>query len=83
VQLIVRTFVGLNFRDQKILDKFSKRLKQLRGERKMSQEELAYSSGLSLSQIARIETAKSNPTLCTIVIIANTLKVNLRELVDF
>lgn len=49
----------------------------------MSQEDLAYNSGLSLSQIARIETARLNPTLCTIVIIANTLKVHPRELMDF
>jgi len=49
----------------------------------MSQEDLAYSSGLSLSQIARIETAKVNPTLCTLMVIANTLKVHPRELMDF
>jgi transcriptional regulator with XRE-family HTH domain len=73
----------LKFRDQKIITKFSKRLKQLRGQKGMSQEDLAYTSGLSLSQIARIETAKLNPTLCTIVIIANTLKVHPRELMDF
>lgn len=73
----------MNFRDQDILIRFSKRLKQLRGERKLSQEDLAYNSGLSLSQIARIETAKINPTLCTLIIIANTLKVHPRELMDF
>jgi len=73
----------LNFRDQKILNRFAKRLKQLRKEKKFSQEELAYSSGLSLSQIARIETALINPTICTITVIANTLKVHPRELMDF
>jgi len=73
----------LKFRDEDILNKFAKRLKQLRSEKKMTQEELAYSSGLSLSQVARIETSKLNPTLCTIVIIANTLKVHPRELIDF
>lgn len=73
----------MKFRDEDILNKFAKRLKQLRSEKKMTQEELAYSSGLSLSQVARIETSKLNPTLCTIVIIANTLKVHPRELIDF
>ncbi len=73
----------LKFRDEKILKRFSKRLKQLRYEKKLSQEDLAYSSGLSLSQIARIETSRLNPTLCTIIIIANTLKVHPRELMDF
>jgi transcriptional regulator with XRE-family HTH domain len=73
----------LNFRDDKIIKRFAKRLKELRQQKNMSQEELAYSSGLSLSQIARIETAKVNTTLCTMVVIANTLKVHPRELMDF
>lgn len=45
---------SLKFRDQKIIAKFSKRLKQIRGQKHMTQEDLAYNSGLSLSQIARI-----------------------------
>lgn len=49
----------------------------------MSQEDLAYTSGLSLSQIARIETARTNPTLCTLVVIAKTLKIHPSELMDF
>lgn len=48
-----------------------------------TQEELAYESGISLSQIARIETGKINPTLCTLITIANTLKIKAPELLDF
>jgi transcriptional regulator with XRE-family HTH domain len=73
----------LNFRSEKILIKFSKRLKELRNQKGITQEELAYTSGITLSQIARIETARINPTLCTIVEIANTLKIHPRELMDF
>jgi len=65
----------LNYRDERILKAFAKNLKKLRKEKGITQEELAYTSGLSLSQIGRIETAKINPTLCTIVLIADTLKV--------
>ena len=49
----------------------------------MTQEDLAYKSGLALSQIARIETARTNPTLSTIFSIARALEVDLKELFDF
>ena len=42
---------------------------------KFTQERLAYESGLALSQIARLEVGDRNPTLCTIIVIAKTLKV--------
>ena len=63
--------------------KFALQLKKVRKEKGFSQEELAYSSGLALSQIARIETARINPTLSTIFKIAKTLDVELKELFDF
>lgn len=43
----------------------------------------AYESGISLSQIARIETGKINPTLCTLTTIAKTLKIKAPDLLDF
>ena len=49
----------------------------------MTQEDLAYRSDLSLSQIARIETASINPTLSTVFKIARTMEVELKELFDF
>ena len=49
----------------------------------MTQEDLAYTSGITLSQIARIETGKINPTICTINTIAKTLKVPAKDLLDF
>jgi transcriptional regulator with XRE-family HTH domain len=73
----------VNFRDENILIAFGKVLKKTRVEKGFTQEELAYQSGMSLSQIARIETGKINPTLCTIVLIAKTLKVVPKELLQF
>lgn len=73
----------LNFRNEKVLLQFGKHLKELRNLKKISQEELAYKSGISLSQIARIETGKINPTLCTILEIAKTLKVSQSEMLNF
>lgn len=48
-----------------------------------SQRQLAFETGIALSQIARIETARTNPTLSTVFIIARVLDVSLSELFDF
>lgn len=69
--------------DEKGLTSFAKHLKSVRKKRGFTQESLAYESGLSLSQIARIETARINPTLSTIFTIARTLNVSLKEIFDF
>ena len=44
--------------DEEGLKLLAKRLKEIRAEKGISQEELAYRSELTLSQIARIETKK-------------------------
>ncbi|CAD0008895.1 hypothetical protein FLAT13_04620 [Flavobacterium salmonis] len=61
----------------------ARRLKELRSEKMMSQEELADKSEITLSQIARIETAIINPTVSTIFKIARGLDVSPKELFDF
>ena len=48
------------------LKAFALQLKKIRKEQKLTQEQLAFESGVALSQIARIETARINPTLSTI-----------------
>jgi transcriptional regulator with XRE-family HTH domain len=73
----------VNFRDEKVLSSFGKNLQLLRRRQNFTQEELAYNSGISLSQIARIETGKINPTVCTLITIAKTLKIKPTELMDF
>jgi len=70
------------FREKKWLIEFGKNLKKVRTEMKFTQEKLAYESGLSLSQIARIELGIRNPTLCTIIVIAKTLKVEPAALMN-
>ncbi len=69
--------------DEQGLKLLAQRLKQLRSEKKITQEELAYRSELTLSQIARIETVKINPTVSTMFRIAKALEVNIADLFDF
>ena len=69
--------------DEKALKLFALNLKSIRQEKKFTQQQLAFESGLSLSQIARIETAKINPTISTVFQIARTLEVSPKELFEF
>lgn len=69
--------------DEAGLIAFAERLRLIRKENNLTQEELALRSGLTLSQIARIETARINPTLSTVFCIARTMNIKLTELFDF
>ncbi len=69
--------------DEQGISLLAKKLKEVRTKKGFTQEELAYESELTLSQIARIETMKTNPTVSTIFKIARTLDVNVGELFDF
>lgn len=75
----VRKFVF----DEEGLRLLAKRLKELRNEKGFTQEALAYEADITLSQIARIETIKANPTVSTMFKIARTLNVPVSTLFDF
>jgi transcriptional regulator with XRE-family HTH domain len=57
------------------------RLKQLRGKRGMSQEALAAKAGISRSYLAKLETAKHDPTLTVLEKLARALGVKIETLV--
>jgi transcriptional regulator with XRE-family HTH domain len=69
--------------DEEGLRLISERLKEIRKEKGISQEELAYRSELTLSQIARIETLKTNPTISTLFKIIRTLEIKPSDLFNF
>ena len=73
----------MNFRDEKILRAFAKNLQTIRKSKNFTQEELAYQSEITLSQIARIETARINPSLSTIFQLAKTMKIPIQEFFEF
>ena len=69
--------------DQTGLEAFAIQLKKVRTRKGFTQNQLAFEAGISLSQIARIETARINPTLSTVFALARTMEVPLSELFDF
>ncbi len=70
-------------RNEKFLKAFGGHLKELRKKYNYSQEMLAYESGIELRQIGRIERGEINTGLSTIALIAETLKIEVKELFDF
>lgn len=68
--------------DEEGVKTFAKRLKEVRKFKGYTQERLAFEADIELSQIARIETSRINPTLSTILRIAKTLGVHPKELFD-
>lgn len=62
---------------------FGKRIRQLRMQKGLSQEELGYEAGLHRTYIGQIERAEKNITLKNIAKIAKELDVNVSELFDF
>ena len=61
---------------------FSKRIRELRERKKMSQERLARLAGVSLNTIVKIESGESkHPTIQTMAGIAKALEVSLEDLI--
>jgi transcriptional regulator with XRE-family HTH domain len=65
--------------DKEGLLKLGAHIKYLRSQRKMSQEQLAYASNISLSQISRIELGKHNTTFSTIISLCVALDLDMTD----
>ena len=70
--------------DSKMLNKkLAKRLKQLREERGLTLEKLAYENGLAKGNLSEIEKGKVDPKLSTLGRIAEGLGISLKDLITF
>jgi len=65
-----------------IYKKFGERVRELRKEKGLSQEELAEKVKVDVRTIVAIETGKRNPTFKTIDKIAKSLKIKSKELLS-
>ena len=63
-------------------DALARNLRRLRGERGLTLEELARRAGISRSMLIQVEQKRVNPTLATLVRLAQALDVGLAELVE-
>jgi transcriptional regulator with XRE-family HTH domain len=62
---------------------FGNRIRELRGEKGLSQEELAHMAGVHRTYMGAIERGERNPSLKNIAAISKALKITLKELFSF
>ncbi len=67
-------------RKKKILVAFGDKVRELRKEKGISQEELSYKADLHRTYIGMIERAEKNLTLTNIEKIANALSIEIKDL---
>ncbi len=66
-----------------ILIKFGEKVREIRKERGLSQEQLSFKSDLHRTYIGMIERAEKNITLVNIEKIANALEISVNVLMNF
>ncbi len=74
---------NLSHSDTKYLISLGKKIKSLRLEKKITQTEIAYRCGFDKSNYNTIESGKRNPTVVSLLKIANALEVKLEVLFNF
>ena len=69
--------------NQVLIEEFGKRIRQLRTERNLSQEQLAELTGIHRTYIVMIERGERNPSLSNVGVFADAFKLSLSELFNF
>jgi transcriptional regulator with XRE-family HTH domain len=72
----------INIKNKELVIAVGNRIRDLRKERNISQEDLANDADIPLSQIGRIERGETNPTISTLYVISIALECDLKTLVD-
>ena len=67
-------------KDKKFVKAFGERVRVLRLQKGMSQEDLANTAEIPINQVGRIERGEINTTIVTVKAIADSLQVKISEL---
>ena len=73
----------INIKNTELIKALGTRIRELRIEATLSQEELSNEAEIPLSQIGRIERGETNPTISTLFVICKALGIELKDLLDF
>lgn len=74
--------MSINIRNKAVLEKFGEKLKALRVQKGLTQEQLAFAADIELSQVYRLESGKTNATISTLTAISIALDLTLSELLE-
>ena len=72
-----------HYKNEDAVKKFGMKVREYRINTGMTIEAFANTHNLQVTQLARIETGKGNPTISYIFLLADLLGVNPKELIDF
>jgi transcriptional regulator with XRE-family HTH domain len=70
-------------KDKQFVKQFGERVRNLRIEKNLSQEELANTAEIPINQVGRIERGEINTTLVTIKALADALQIKVSELLTY
>ena len=79
----VQFYIVNNVKDIKYIKCFGENLRDIRTNQKMSQEVLAFTSDIPISQVGRIERGEINTTISTVKVLAKALDIPIKKLFDF
>ncbi len=80
---IVQFYKMNNVKDIEYMKSFGENLQKIRLSKKMTQEILAYTSDIPISQVGRIERGEINTTISTLKTLAKALNIPIKDLFDF
>ena len=69
--------------NQILIEEFGKRIRQLRTDRNLSQEELSFQTGFHRTYIGMVERGERNISLSNIGVFAKTFEISVSELFNF
>ena len=75
--------MGRENKDEIFLKKLGGRIKSIRKEKNIKQVDLGYSCDLDKSNMNRIESGNTNPSILILKKISDELGISLKELFDF
>ncbi len=71
---------GVLIKDKKFIRQFGERIRNIRLEKGMSQEELANTAEIPINLVGRIERGEINTTITTVKAIADSLEMKVSDL---
>jgi len=69
--------------NEHLVKEFGERIRQLRNEKKLSQEKLSFATGFHRTYIGMIERGERNISLTHIAVFAKVFQMTVSELLDF
>lgn len=81
--IIINFVLVINLKNKKLITAFGKHLRKLRQKKGLSMRYLADLADVDYTQIARIETGKTNTTISTVYALSKALDVSIDELFKF